>query len=130
MGLISDLQNLINEHGSSSILRERLLLMKEKVECLEKEVSDLKEALCDSQKEITKLRKQIEEKAPSEEFVEHRGVLFKRLGGGYHQAVFCPNCQTSMFSLHNIAPYQCSKCGFIADFKGSSLNGIISALPK
>jgi hypothetical protein len=37
MGLLADIQELINEHGSSSILRERLSLIKDQLALLQEE---------------------------------------------------------------------------------------------
>ena len=52
MGILDNIQTLINEHGSSTILRERLSLLKDQIVILEKENTDLKNALSDIQIEI------------------------------------------------------------------------------
>lgn len=54
MGILDNIQTLINEHGSSTILRERLSLLKDQIVILEKENADLKDALSDIQIENTK----------------------------------------------------------------------------
>lgn len=54
MSLFDNVEKLINEHGSASILRERLLLAEDKYLMLERKISDL-------QSESTLLRVQLEE---------------------------------------------------------------------
>jgi len=129
MGLVQELQNLINEHGSASILRERLALLVDKVAELEKKNRTLQESLADLHVENAQLRKQLEEKTVAEEFTEHRGALFKRKNsGGYDNCVFCQSCHAPMFSLEGVTPFHCGKCGTTLNFNGDELPKIISEL--
>jgi len=110
MGLLENIQILINEHGSSAVLRERLLLLREQIEKLTNEITDLNKKLSDSQAEIVKLQKQLSEKTASEEYVEHKGALFKRKSsGGYDSTVYCPLCRVPLASFQNVLPYHCSR---------------------
>lgn len=129
MGLLDNIQTLINEHGSSTILRERLSLLKDQIEILEKENADLKDAISDIQIENVKLRKQISEQSTSEQFVECRGGLFKRKpSGGFHKAVYCPECKTPMSSVQGEISYTCSRCYINLDFAGNQLKKVMEEL--
>lgn len=129
MGLLQELQNLITEHGSASILRERLSLFVDKVSELEKKNRALQESLSSLHVENAQLRKQLEEKAALEKFTEHRGALFKRkASGGYDNCVFCPSCHMPMFSLEGVTPFHCGKCGTTLNFCGDDLREVLSEL--
>lgn len=123
------IEQLIREHGSSSILRERLLLLKDKLAALEEESSDLKHKLADAQKEISDMRAQIENNLIKNQFVEHRGAFFKRKpSGGYDKAVYCPHCQSPLSSLEKNLPYYCERCLITLDFNGKELDAILKEL--
>ncbi len=129
MGLLNNIQTLINEHGSSTILRERLSLLKDQIEMLEKENLDLKATLSDIRIENTKLREQISNQLSSEQFVEFRGGLFKpKPNGSFHKAVYCPKCKSPMSFLHGENHYACSSCYIYLDFSRKQLNKVIEEL--
>ena len=131
MGLLENIQSLINEHGSSAILRERLLLLKEQMEKLVNEVADLNKKLADSQAEIVELQKQLSEKTVPEDYVEYKGALFKRkLSGGYNEAVFCPHCKVPLGSVRNVLNYYCPRCSIRLNFTGEDLPSILKELSK
>lgn len=132
MNLVKELQNLINEHGSASILRERLALFKDKVSELEEKCRYLQKTLADSQVEIAGLRKQVKEKSVVEEFTEHMGALFKRKtpGGDYHPTVYCPGCRMPLGSMEKFFPYACDRCKVELDFNGHDLPRILKELNK
>lgn len=54
--MLSLLEKLINEHGSSTILRERLVLIKAEYEALERKCSDLQSKNSALQLEVEQLR--------------------------------------------------------------------------
>ena len=60
VALSEQLQKLINEHGSASILRDHLALFKDQIILLEKEISSLREKALDfqSEKELCKAKTQ------------------------------------------------------------------------
>jgi hypothetical protein len=126
------IEQLINEHGSSAMLKERLLLLKDVIGKLENEARELKEALHTCADERAQLQKELREKTVAEEFVEYRGVFFKRkASGGYHEAVYCPSCKLPMSSsMENFVQYTCTKCGFFADFCGRDLPRILELVNK
>lgn len=59
MGLIDSIQNLINEHGSSSILRERLMMIREQLDKVENENMDLKKERSEMSEQIKCLNQEI-----------------------------------------------------------------------
>lgn len=129
MNLIKELQKLINEHGCSSILRERLLLFKDQIADLEKERSDLKKALSNASETIAQLTRQLEAKTITEQFVEHRGALFKRkLSGGYDPSVYCPSCKSPLGCMDKSMPFYCGRCDIMLNFHGHELPSILEEL--
>jgi len=114
MNPISLLENLINEHGSSVILRERLLLLKDELGKIEKERAELQAEVSNLIRELANLRKEMQEKAVPDEYVEHIGALFKRNpSGGYAPCAYCPKCKTALWNNDpDIFPYECSSCGY------------------
>jgi ribosomal protein L37AE/L43A len=63
------------------------------------------------------------------EFVEHYGAMFKRKpGGGYHHAVYCPDCKGPMVSRGNLLPFNCAKCKRTLNFAGEKLQQVLAEL--
>lgn len=129
MGLGELIQTLINEHGSSAILRERLLLLQDRVKALEDEMLAAKAKIRQLTEKNVQLEQDLAAVRTPDEFVEHRGALFKRKGsGGYHQAVFCPDCRGAMFAVDPEMPFYCQKCHRGAPFTGNDLPAILREL--
>jgi len=64
-----------------------------------------------------------------QEYKSYKGVLFQKLPSGkYDDTVFCPNCKNPMFSLEDIFPFQCGKCGITTTFRRAELKKILSDL--
>lgn len=113
------------------ILRERLLLVKEQAEILIEKIKELEEETARLRKENAEIKAKLEANACAEEFMEHRGALFKRKReGGYHLAVYCPVCRMPAGSLHDQVPYSCEKpsCLWVSSFNPSQLDKIIKEL--
>lgn len=125
--LIASLGNVqsaavLKEH--LALLRSRLEYVKERVEALENENSNLV-------KRCAELEHQLSRQNIPSEFVEKRGALFKRLAGGvYDETPFCPVCKRSMWCFDGFFPYECSddSCGHKANFKGSELQSVLASL--
>ncbi len=116
MNPLSLVETLINEHGSSAILKERLSLLKEMLAKVEQERTELITKCSKLEKELGELRKQFYEKHIPEEFTEYMGALFKRDSSGkYTPVAHCRWCKEPLWNDEpKIFPYQCSKpgCGF------------------
>jgi cell division protein FtsB len=68
--------------------RERIAFAAEQVRALEKQIEDLKREVAPLKEENGRLKAQLAAKSRDEQFVEHRGALFKRKPeGAYHLAV-------------------------------------------
>jgi hypothetical protein len=110
------IEDLINEHGSSSILKERLLLLKDELNKVEKERAELQTKVANLMKETAELRKQLEQKHIPDQFTEYLGALFKRdSSGNYAPLAHCPECKRPLWCDHpQVFPYQCSRpgCGY------------------
>jgi hypothetical protein len=90
----------ITEHGSSAVLDKHLAFVREQALALEKQVNDLQRENDNLKKHVADLLAKVTSKTALDEFVECRGALFKRKPtGGYHNAVFCPDCRGTMTSL-------------------------------
>ena len=97
---------------------------------LEKQVSDLQQENASLKKRLADLQAQIASKAALDEFVECRGAFFKRKPtGGYHNAVFCPDCRGPMMSLMDELPFGCHKCKRSVSFTGHDLPAVMRELP-
>jgi hypothetical protein len=130
VALSEQFQKLINEHGSAAILRDNLAFFKTQIEALEKQIKKLEEENTKLIKQLAKDNKNNPTGASLDEFVEHRGSLFKRKPeGGYHLSAYCPKCRCAMGSGHEGFPFQCLDCSFIANFKGAQLAAVIGELP-
>lgn len=129
MNIFAAIEKLINEHGSAAILKERLALAAEQFKKIEEENRLLKHEKTAIEDELGKLRAQLKEVLIPQEFVESRGVLFKRIKDGkYEPDAYCPTCKVVLFSLSGVLPLKCSKCGFAANMTGKEIPRAIAGL--
>ena len=130
--ILGEIERLINEHGSAVVLKEHLALLNTKLQLLKEHVEKLEEENSRLVERNAELEKQSARQNASEEFVEARGALFKRLpNGGYSETPYCPICHRTMSCFQRVFPYECSNksCGHRADFKGAHLSDVLSSLP-
>jgi len=132
MGLFADTERLITEHGSAAILRERLALIADQAKAQEKQLADALHRITQLEQENAQLRAKVTARARADEFVEHRGALFKRKpDGSYHHAVYCPICHKPTGSLIDEMVYSCTEsCGWVGTFTPRELSTVMSGLPK
>ena len=129
MNPLALIEKVINEHGSSTILKERLAAIKDELSKVIAERDDYKNQLSELKAEVYDLRKKVEHQSRKDEFTEHRGALFKKkASGSYQDAVYCPICHGAMSSLEKVLPYNCSRDGQTVDFKGTDLPKILREL--
>ena len=128
MGIVDLIGKVINDVGTSVVLREHLALIKEKAILLEEKVKHLEKENTELANQINTLNKQILKYAKSEQFVPHRGALFKKKpGGGYIEAAYCPNCEIATGSLDRSMSFDC-KCGWTSKFNSGELDVILKEL--
>ena len=131
MGLLENFQKLITEHGSSAILRDRILLLKEEAGKLVDELAACKRRLAQLEEELVELHQQIKDQAVAAEYAECRGALFKRKGPeGYDHTVRCPRCRGPMASVMKTLGYTCGHCGASVDFNGEDLPAVLKELEE
>jgi hypothetical protein len=132
MGLFADIQALINEHGSATIMKERLALMADKAKVLEEQIVQLQRKVAALEEDKRNLNSKLSAASRAEEFVEHRGALFKRKPeGGYHLAVYCPICHKPTGALDSDFTYGCTeRCGWVGTFTPRDLEKIMKELPQ
>lgn len=128
MNPLSLLEKAINEHGSATILKERSKLVKEMLEKVENENSELKAKLATAEDKITELM----QKVPNNAFVEYRGVKFKRKpSGGFENTAYCISCEAGMASTSSgTQPFVCGKCSGFSGFKANELSSVISEVSE
>ena len=130
MGLLDLIERAINERGSAAIMRDRLDLIREQAQALEKKVAAFEQENTALRKRVAELEGQLAAKTAREEFVECRGALFKRkVAGGYHLAVYCPRCRGPMMSLVDETPFHCGPCKVSVSFTGHQLREVMKDLP-
>jgi uncharacterized protein YbaR (Trm112 family) len=115
LNLFSLIEDLINEHGSSSILRERLLLLKEELAKVENERTSLITKVAELEKQLSNYREQLNKATVPKEFTEYMGALYKRdMNNRYMPMAFCPECKRPLVGMPDpdIFPYRCSGCGY------------------
>ncbi len=126
---ISLIEKAINEHGSAAILKERLSLAADQFKQLEEENRKLKSVNAALEGRVSELSRKLETGSVPRDFVESRGVLFRRQADGkIEKDAYCPTCKTVMFSLSGVTPFHCSKCKFSANFTGREIDRVISAI--
>lgn len=123
---LSLLEKAINEHGSSTILKERIELVKDLLLKVQRDNELLLSELATTKRELAELKKKI----PREGFVEYRGVKFKRRpSGGYETSVYCPSCEVGMATISGAdMPFVCGKCHSLSGFNSNELPTILKDL--
>lgn len=132
MGIISDIREALKEIPLSDILRERLTSAERTIEQLEKENVNLKQENARLKEQNNKFVEQLAQfRISRDEFVEARGALFKRkIGGGYHETVYCPGCKMPLSSFGGDFPYSCDRCKIYLDFFLNDVPNILKGLPQ
>ena len=111
--LLDKLEKLIVEHGSASIMREHIALIRDKLQFVAEESIRLKDENSRLFKENEELNHELLRHVTPENFVEKLGVLFKKKGGlGYSEIPYCPVCKTPLSSRNRYDAMWCSHCGF------------------
>jgi hypothetical protein len=127
---MSRILELLSDIPTNAVLRERLALIREQAEIQERKLGEARNENAKLKERVATLEKTLSAQTAREEFVEHRGALFKRKAeGGYHRAVFCPKCHGPMASPMRSAPYFC-QCGTFVDFTGRQLESVMRELPQ
>lgn len=123
MGWLTD---ILKDIPTVGVARERIALAEQKYELLERENETLKLENVRLKGELEALRRQV----PSTEWVEARGVLFKRRPDGrFEQDAYCPSCKLVLSTFREeVFPPQCSQCKMRAPFFKSEIPEIIASL--
>ena len=127
---MSQLLDLLSNIPTVPVLKERIALIREQAQALEKQIEKLESEVAALKKQNAELHAQLAAKSRAEEFVEHRGALFKRKPeGGYHLAVYCPICHKPTGAIDDQIPFACTNhCGWMGSFTPRDLLKIIAEL--
>ena len=145
MKLLEGLEKLINEHGSATILKERIALANDKFSILEtemqktkskndaltSEVAKLNNILEYQEQKIRKFEQQLSDLAEtSKKFTETRGVKIRNLPSGKfeEEISYCFHCESPLSSTHRTKNLECSKCGYKTSIQGRHLCVVLSEL--
>jgi len=124
------LEKFIVEHGSAAVMQVHINFLREQLTALDRQMTELKtEAfnLKATNKNLTLQLQQGESKIRQLQPVglhPFAGVLWKPSGGGFERTPYCPQCASHpvMFGQPPMGGdpmlWQCSVCGFTADFSG------------
>jgi tRNA(Ile2) C34 agmatinyltransferase TiaS len=125
--LITD---LINEHGSASILRDRLELVKDEFKLLFDKNAALNEELANLKQSYANALSDLEAYRVAEKYTEKRGSLFRvKPDGLYSEIVYCPKCRSPMSPALN-GKFRCKTCGINSNFGVHELPAILNELNK
>jgi hypothetical protein len=125
-GVMGWFTDLLKQYPALEVARERLALADEKYESLGRENETLKLDNARLRRELEALRSSI----PRTEFVESRGVLFKRKPDGtFGPDAYCPDCERVLSTFEeSVFPPSCSRCRFQAPFFKCDIQAIIAEL--
>lgn len=110
MNIFTEIEKLINEHGSAAILKERIALAREQNEALVGEVKSLKTelaALKTIKAEIESELKELRQYTDFEnllKFNEHKG--YYEITEGNRTGKYCPVCHDDRNKLIRLQPFQ------------------------
>lgn len=130
--ILNEIERIINEHGSSVILKEHLSLLNTKLGLLKEDIERLQKENAYLIKRNDYLEQEISRQNKAQEFVESRGALFKPLaGGGYEETPSYPVCHSAMWAFERMFPYECGNqsCKRTAGFNGGDLAAVMEKLP-
>lgn len=130
--LSEQLEKLINEHGSSTILRERLESLRDDIQRLQQKNVALEAESAKIKEENTKLLKDLEKYRESEKFTQERGALWRiNPDGTYSESPCCVRCKMPMSKL-SLFPdiVKCTHCEYTPFFQFHEIKSILEKLNK
>ena len=120
------LTDLLKEYPALNVARERIALAEQRYNHSNVKTKCSSKKPLAQERELESLRRQV----PSTEWVEARGVSFKRRGDGtFEPDAYCPECKRAMNALSSFMPLLCSKCEYVAPVQTSLLAEIVAGLP-
>ena len=119
---------VIQDVGTASVLRERLLLLQDQLQLIVQENILLKEENTRLEKEKHKLSEEIARHTQPDQFIEYGGILFRETGGRYSESPYCPSCKILMSSIKPGIPFFCNHCGHSASITPVEIPEIIKKL--
>jgi hypothetical protein len=131
--LLGDIVPAVGRAQSATALREHVALLEAQLESVRTDYENLEQENTALKDEMVKAQLQTKRHTVPQDFVEHRGALFKRAaGGGYSDQPICPACHSVMNSFHNAFPFECvdRNCKRLAAFIGHDLKRVLAELPR
>lgn len=129
MSIFDAVGSLLGSLPLNEVLRERFALVQDQIKGMETELVNLKAENAQLKKENAKLKEELLVNSESQDFIESRGALFKRIpSGGFDPDAYCKFCRIPMVSLQGYLPFKCTSCNRTVNFTGRDLRGIVSKL--
>jgi hypothetical protein len=119
------LTDLLKEYPALEVARERIVAAETQIAAMESENFRLRGENARLKERLSALARSI-----PRDFVEARGVLFKRTDGGFEPDAYCPDCIRALSLDEARSRWVCSKCGFIAPFALSDLTRLVASLRR
>jgi hypothetical protein len=113
---MGEINQLITEHGSSTVLRERLMLLSDQLDQLQNENVRLENLNQSLLSENDGLKKQLHQQSATERYVKLRGMLWLVEDDHFESNPYCPNCKEVMGEFPPQTNWVCSVCTRIFDF--------------
>jgi hypothetical protein len=126
--VLQTLTDILQEVGTASVLRERLLLLQDQLQLMMQENINLEKENARFKKQIKEFTVQLEEYSLPEQFIEHRGVLFRKSGGRYSESPYCPVCKILMSPMEPGIPFFCNRCGYTTSLTPRDVSIVIERL--
>ena len=115
---------------TSSVLSQHLAFVKDQLERADEEIAQLREENRELRDQIEQYERERKTYAPTREFTERHGALWKRIDARrYERVAYCPHCRYAVAATQN-GRLVCARCNFIAPFKASDIERIVAALER
>jgi len=119
---MTKLFDLLADIPTLAVAKERLALALDRTKACEEENAQMRKRIAELEEQLDDCRRQSQQSTRPKQFVEHLGVLFKRLPTGlFESAVYCPKCKLVMSCWQEVFPFSCSVCHFESPFSGEDL---------
>jgi len=130
MGFITD---ILKDLPVSAVMREKILKLETDILKVKKEKAELEEQFAELKEKYLQTVREFEEyRASHEQFVEVKGMKFKRLdSGAYSEIPYCINfrCHNSPMSIIDDFGYAlCSQCGYKVKISSEEVRHIAETL--
>lgn len=133
LATLGRISGLLGKIGTSAVLREHLALAERELRLAKDKAAELEQEVFQLRQQVHATNQQLQALRPPDDFVNHRGALFRyEAPGRIEPVVYCPKCRTSVGAfppdLNGI--FVCEPCRWQASFLNGQLAAVIGGIPK